>query len=63
MTPEFKNELLMTLSAWVLLFFAKLVPFIPQLQVIAILLAIFSTFVTILLNIPKLIKIIKGYLK
>ena len=60
MTPQFKIEVGVIVSSWIALFFAKLIPLIPQLQVMAILLAIISTGLTILLNIPKIIKLIKN---
>lgn len=63
MTSESVHNLVIANAVtWGLLFFNKMIQFIPELQVIALFLAIFSTFITILLNIPKLIKFFKNLL-
>lgn len=61
MTSESVHNLVLANAVtWGLLFFNKMIQFIPELQVIALFLAIFSTFITIILNIPKLVKFIKN---
>jgi hypothetical protein len=63
MTPEFKTELGISLSAWLFIFISKLVNLLPEFQLLAVFLAIVSTFITIIINLPQLIQTIKQRFK
>lgn len=59
-TPEFKLEIGGVFGAWILLYITKVIPLLPQLQVVAVCLAILSTCITLVLNIPKIVELIKS---
>ncbi len=63
MTPEFKTELGISLSAWLFIGVSKLINLLPEFQLVAVFLAIISTFITIVINLPKLIQTIKQRFK
>jgi hypothetical protein len=63
MTPEFRTELGISLSAWLFIFISKLVNLLPEFQLLAVFLAIVSTFITIVINLPQLIQTIKKRFK
>jgi hypothetical protein len=53
------HSLLTVFATWILLIFSKLIEFMPHLQVVAVLLAIMCSFVTLVLNVPKIVKMIE----
>jgi hypothetical protein len=62
-TQEFKFEFGIAITSWVFLFLSKVADLLPEFQALAVLLAILSSFVTIMINLPKLIFIIKKLFK
>lgn len=63
MTPELKTEIGISLISWVFIIISKLANLLPELQVVAILFAILSTSITILINLPKFVQTIKKLFK
>lgn len=59
MTQELKTEIGISLISWVFIIISKLVNLLPELQVVAVLFAILSTSITILINLPKFVQTIK----
>lgn len=63
MAPELKTELGISLSAWVFIVVSKLINLIPEFQLVAVWMAILSTLITIVVNLPKFIQVIKKLFK
>lgn len=63
MTPEFKTELSISFLAWLFIGISKLINLLPEFQLVAVCMAILSTFVTIVVNLPKFVQIIKNLFK
>jgi hypothetical protein len=58
-TQEVKFEFGIAITSWIFLILSKVADLLPEFQAVAVLLAILSSFITILINLPKLILIIK----
>jgi len=58
-TQEVKFEFGIAITSWIFLILSKVANLLPEFQAVAVLLAILSSFITILINLPKLIFIIK----
>jgi hypothetical protein len=63
MTPEFRTDLGISLSAWLFIGVSKIINLLPEFQLVAVFMAIVSTFVTIVVNLPKFVQIIKKLFK
>lgn len=59
MTPELKTELGVSVSAWIFIVISKLINLLPEFQLLAVFMAIISTFITIVINLPKFVEVIK----
>lgn len=59
MTPELKTELGISLIAWLFIGVSKLINLLPEFQLVAVFMAILSTFITIVINLPKFVQVIK----
>lgn len=59
MTPELKTELGVSLIAWLFIVVSKLIDLLPEFQLVAVFMAILSTFITIVINLPKFVQVIK----
>lgn len=58
-TQEVKFEFGIAITSWIFLILSKVADLLPEFQALAVLLAILSSFVTILINLPKLVFIVK----
>jgi hypothetical protein len=58
-TQEVKFEFGIAITSWFFLILSKVANLLPEFQAVAVLLAILSSFITILINLPKLVFIIK----
>jgi hypothetical protein len=63
MTPELRAELSISFLAWLFIGVSKIINLLPEFQLIAVFMAIVSTFVTIVVNLPKFVQIIKKLFK
>ena len=59
MTPELKTELGVSFLAWLFIGISKLINLLPEFQLVAVFMAILSTFITIVINLPKFVEVIK----
>ena len=59
MTPELRTEIGVSLIAWLFIVVSKLIDLLPEFQLVAVFMAILSTFITIVINLPKFVEIIK----
>lgn len=59
MTPELKTELGVSLIAWLFIVVSKLIDLLPEFQLVAVFMAMLSTFITIVINLPKFVEVIK----
>jgi hypothetical protein len=58
-TQEVKFEFGIAITSWIFLILSKVADLLPEFQAVAVLLAILSSFITILINLPKLVFIVK----
>ena len=59
MTPELRTEIGVSLIAWLFIVVSKLIDLLPEFQLVAVFMAILSTFITIVINLPKFVEVIK----
>jgi hypothetical protein len=62
-TQEVKFEFGIAITSWIFLILSKVADLLPEFQAVAVLLAILSSFITILINLPKLVFIVKKLFK
>ena len=59
MTQDVKSEFGIALVSWVFVLISKMVELLPELQIFAVFLAIISSFISIVIGLPKAISTIK----
>jgi hypothetical protein len=59
MTQDVKSEFGIALVSWVFVLISKMVELLPELQIFAVFLAIISSFISIVIGLPKAIATIK----
>ena len=59
MTQDVKSEFGIALVSWVFVLISKMVELLPELQIFAVFLAIISSFISIVIGLPKAIAVIK----